>query len=394
MLHGPNGCGKTSVLRAAAKALNGPHIPNDQQPIAQLAKDERKEEPVLQSDVREGAGLPRIELVPELSHARQLEPPLKSYVTDQYGPRAWIHDANGPLVPFAFYDIDRNIQASFTPVRETQPHHEPIGGPHRWRPDYSELWEWFYARENSELRQQRECRDFERQDPNLTAIRKAIEGMVEGATRPRIESDPLRLVVDLDQEGTSHSVSLEQLSDGYRSVLALAADLAWRMANMDPLDKPPLTKEMIVLIDEIELHLHPAWQQRILTDLMRTFPKVQFIVSTHSPQVLTTVEPQHIINLCRDSDGIVARSTATATYGAEAGEVLECEMGVGERPDNAFSQHLRDYLRLISLDRGKEAEALELRDKLNQLSPKDPALDVADLEIRQRELFRKSNQPK
>ena len=101
-------------------------------------------------------------------------------------------------------------------------------------------------------------------------------------------------------------LELDQLSGGQRAVLALAADLAWRMAQGNPHLDGPLRSEAIVLIDEVELHLHPSWQQRILNDLRRTFPNAQFIVSTHSPQVLTTVEPKHIIELAREDGRIVA----------------------------------------------------------------------------------------
>ena len=164
--------------------------------------------------------------------------------------------------------------------------------------------------------------------------------MLPEISNPRIELNPLRFVVSQkSEEGQTEKLSLNQLSGGYRIVLALAADLARRMAQGNPHLNDPLQSEAIVLIDEIELHLHPAWQQRILSDLMRTFPNAQFIVTTHSPQVLTTVEPQRIVELYRDGDNIAAGAPAGATYGAEAGDVLAAVMHVNERPpDNKFTE--------------------------------------------------------
>ena len=182
-------------------------------------------------------------------------------------------------------------------------------------------------------------------------------------------------------------LELDQLSDGQRAVLALAADLAWRMAQGNPHLEDPLASEAIVLIDEVELHLHPSWQQRILNDLQRTFRNAQFIVSTHSPQVLTTVEPEHVVELARKDGRIVAGSAAGWTYGAEAGDVLSVVMGVDERPVNDFTEALALYRRLVSEGQGESEKAVELRATLERLSPDDPALARADLEIRQRRLF-------
>jgi predicted ATP-binding protein involved in virulence len=77
-------------------------------------------------------------------------------------------------------------------------------------------------------------------------------------------------------------------------MLAMVMDLARRMAQANPRLEDPLQSEAIVLIDEVDLHLHASWQQTILPDLLRVFPNAQFIVTTHSPQVLTTVEPEQI----------------------------------------------------------------------------------------------------
>ena len=213
--------------------------------------------------------------------------------------------------------------------------------------------------------------------------------MLNGITDPRIELNPPRLLLRVKlEEGGSETLEIDQLSGGQRAVLALAGDLASRMAQANPHLDDPLTSEAIVLIDEVELHLHPSWQQRILTDLRRTFPNTQFIVSTHSPQVLTTVEPEHVVELAREDGRIVAGSAGGWTYGAEAGDVLSVVMGVDERPVNDFTENLARYRRLISDDQGESQEALALRQELQKRSPDDPALGRADLEIRRRKLFR------
>ena len=214
--------------------------------------------------------------------------------------------------------------------------------------------------------------------------------MIEGVTEPHVELRPLRFVVSERLGGEApEKRTLDQLSGGYQAVLALAADLAWRMAQGNSHRHNPLESEAISLIDEIELHLHPSWQQRILGDLMRTFPNTQFIVSTHSPQILTTVQPHHIVELCRENTHIFARQVADATFGAKAGDVLSTVMGVDERPSgNSFVQTLESYTRLVSDGRGESEEAVSLRRELEELSPHDPALDRADIEIRRQRVMK------
>ena len=176
-------------------------------------------------------------------------------------------------------------------------------------------------------------------------------------------------------------------------MLALVADLARRMAQGNPHLDDPLESEAVVLIDEVDLHLHPAWQQRVLTDLAKTFRKTQFIVSTHSPQVLTTVRPERVICLYRQDDRIVAGQSSAPIYGAEAGSVLEAVMGVSERPAaerNEFVKKLEEYRRLVDDGRGRSEEAVSLRGALESLSPRDPALDAADMEMERQEIFGRS----
>ena len=86
------------------------------------------------------------------------------------------------------------------------------------------------------------------------------------------------------------------LSDGYRNMVALVADVAWRAAVLNPhLGKDAAARsEGVVLIDEIDLHLHPRWQRRVLGNLRRTFPGLQFVTTTHSPQVIASARREEV----------------------------------------------------------------------------------------------------
>ena len=120
------------------------------------------------------------------------------------------------------------------------------------------------------------------------------------------------------------------MSDGYKNTLSMISDIAYRMAVLNPqlgehvLDKTP----GIILIDEIDLHLHPEWQQTILNDLQNVFPKVQFIITSHAPVVINSVEREHI----RILDNGHVYMPVVQTYGRDVNSILREVMGVGERP--------------------------------------------------------------
>lgn len=119
------------------------------------------------------------------------------------------------------------------------------------------------------------------------------------------------------------------MSDGYRSAALMFADIARRMAQLNPqLGEEACLAPGIVLIDEVDLHLHPKWQARILDDLKSAFPYVQFIVTTHAPIVISSVEASCLRIL--KSGGVVCQ--ATETYGGNIARVLKTVMGVDERP--------------------------------------------------------------
>ena len=394
VFHGANGYGKTSVLSAIAVGLGA---------ISKLLSDVSDLD-FCEEDQREGAGAPRVSPTDmdgnswERQGGRQADDRMVEQRSlalvdflDRQFKRPGADEADLPIA--AFYSTDR-IVSGLSKVPDDPkvrfPRFTALKGALDARTDFGGLFTWFYFKEDEELRVQKERRDFDYQLNDVSAVRQVISSMLPEVSDPRTELDPPRFVVSRkSDQGRVEKLSLDQLSGGYRIVLALAADLARRMAQGNPHLDNPLESEVIVLIDEIELHLHPSWQQRILGDLRRTFPNAQFIVSTHSPQVLTTVEPQHIVELYRDGDRIVAGAPGGATYGAEAGDVLSVVMGVDERPpENRFTKALDQYRRLIREERWESKEALALRESLESMSPYDSALDRADLEIKRRKLFK------
>ncbi|WGG51561.1 AAA family ATPase [Rugamonas sp. DEMB1] len=259
-------------------------------------------------------------------------------------------------------------------------------------------FEWFNAMEDVERRERESRRDFDYQHVELTAVRSAIVRMLPaGFSNPRTEIRPLRFVIDRRIDGATRTLRVNQLSDGYRVVLGLVMDLARRMAqansrvvrdgmqNLSALNLPA-----IALIDEVDLHLHPSWQQQVLPDLMRTFPNTQFIVTTHSPQVLSTVKREQIRVVGPDAEGkVIAAPPMAMTYGEPSGDVLQSVMLVDPQPP---VKEKADLLRLTEwVDQGayQSSEAVQLMQNLNTvLGEQHPQLQRLKRSIHRQEVLK------
>jgi predicted ATP-binding protein involved in virulence len=140
-----------------------------------------------------------------------------------------------------------------------------------------------------------------------------------------------RLVVDK----RNTTLDLSQLSDGERGLLAVLIDLTRRLAIVNPvLEQPARDGSAVVLIDELDLHMHPRWQRTIISRLSSTFPKCQFIATTHSPQIISEVQPDRLLLLRQDSGRIIPEKCGQA-YGLDASYVLEHIMGTPPRAEPA-----------------------------------------------------------
>ena len=159
---------------------------------------------------------------------------------------------------------------------------------------------------------------------------------------------------------------LEYLSDGIQNMVALVADLAHKCARLNPQFGPDAASETpgVVLIDEVDMHLHPHWQQKVVGQLREAFPKLQLILTTHSPHVLTTVDA-NCIRIINAADGIgsVVRPQAQ-TSGDESGNVLARVMDVNPIPDVESARWLSHYRALIQNSQDQSPDARETLDKL------------------------------
>ena len=216
-----------------------------------------------------------------------------------------------------------------------------------------------------------------RNDPNylgdraVKAISDALATFLNGFENLRVQEEPLRLLVDKDGK----TLDLSQLSDGERSLLAMICDLGRRLALANPLFKNPLYGAGVVLIDELELHLHPKWQREVRENLRRTFPNIQFIATTHSPFVIQSLQPGELINLDPEELGEYADKSIE--------DIAENVMGV-ELPQKSerylkMMDAAEKYFRLLRDSSGDPTKLAATEERLNELSipfSDDPAFQA------------------
>ena len=219
--------------------------------------------------------------------------------------------------------------------------------------------------------------------PEFTAVRMAMEQVfssIAGVSDVQVQfnldtGDIDVLYFDNNKEHIRIPVSL--LSDGYKCTISLIADIAYRMAILNPqlLDKVLTETEGIVLIDEIDLHLHPSWQKRILKDLMEVFPKVQFIVSTHAPEVINSVKQESIVVLSHNK----VMPAMNETYGKDANTILREVMEVSERPDD-IKQLFDQLYSLLDAEAWQQAE--HVIEKLEEeIGSNDPEVNACRVRL-------------
>jgi len=206
----------------------------------------------------------------------------------------------------------------------------------------------------------------------IEAISSVLSSFLGEFTNLRVEENPLRLLIDKG----GLPLDLTQLSDGERAFIALICDLGRRLVLANPMLPNPLHGAGVVMIDELELHLHPRWQREVVEKLRGAFPNIQFIATTHSPFVIQSLRPGELINL--DPEEFAEYSNKSIE------DITENVMGV-QLPQKSeryqkMMQAAEEYFRLLRQIQGQSKESIEAAERrLNELAAPfsdDPAFQA------------------
>ena len=228
--------------------------------------------------------------------------------------------------------------------------------------NFRDFFMWFRNQEDleNEMRLDEGHSQYSRE---LDTFRHAMEIFMSEYTSVRVRRKPLRMVVNKNGE----ELNVAQLSDGEKIYLALIGDMCRRLVLANPTLEDPLQGRGIVMIDEVDLHLHPKWQGEVAQRLTEVFPNIQFIITTHSPQVINRV-PTTCIRILDNGEVM----SADYGYGMPTQVVLKDIMGV----DNEQPKEIEDVITAIyaALSEGNVAHATELQTILETKVPGHPEL--------------------
>ncbi|MGE1092658.1 AAA family ATPase [Pseudomonas sp. 29] len=214
----------------------------------------------------------------------------------------------------------------------------------------------------------------------LAWVNAAIQVALPEARDLRYDLRLQSLLIDLHGGKT---VPFNELSDGQRSMVALFADIARRMCILNPhMGMQVLTRTSgVIIIDELDIHLHPAWQRSIALALKQAFPNVQFIAASHSPQIIGSLRPEEVMVLNNGDP-----SHPRVTYGLDSSSVLEEVMGVAQR-EPEIQQELSDLFSALA-DNDLEKAKSQLA-ALKKKAPDLPEFAGAEALIRRKEILGK-----
>lgn len=371
VLFGVNGVGKSTILRAIdliyANIIS--RLMNSNKKLAQLEYD----------DISYGKSRTTIDAVfsfedgTELEYSRTISRASKrthnlkklkaitekfenSYLVKGYddGEGNWIEEEDNKNMPvFVNYGVNRLVldvplrvsnKEQFTKLSAFDKAIESTI-------DFRNLFKWFRNQEDIE-NQAKVREDATYEDKSLAAVKRAMLAMLDGFEDIHIDRKPLAMKVKKDGK----YLKINQLSDGEKCTIALFGDLARRMAMANPQMSNPLEGTGVVLIDELDLHMHTSWQRKVLSVLKDTFPNIQFIITTHSPQILGEVDDVFNLFYLSESEEKISLKIYKSFMGWDANMILEDVMNTTSLNEEikAMRDEVFDYIENKQYDKAEE----------------------------------------
>ena len=259
---------------------------------------------------------------------------------------------------------------------------------------YKVFADWFERIHRAEFEQRQHPDKLDEITPLLKAVREAVNIVLDptGWRDIAFRSAEGGVVATHSELGT---LPVDWLSDGIRNMIGLAGDIAHRAVRLNPhlRGSAVVATSGVVLVDELDMHLHPAWQQTVVESLRQAFPAVQFVVTTHSPQLLSTVRRENIRVLKLGDKGQAnAYTPEVNTFAEESATVLESVMDTPARPQLEAAKKLTEYQRMMACEDAESPAAPNLRHELEEIFGKDyVGIKLADMEY---ELRRAKSHPR
>ena len=342
VLIGDNGAGKTTILDALSTLLStyfqGSNIKTSQRSI-------RREDARLIIREKEGQIFqePQTEVYLEAEavlHEKTITwrrdigdrgGKAKDLIAVGAGDRERIKAGENPALPLLLYygagrlwDIHRDVETE-KPGSQLDAYRFCLDP----KSDQKAFEKWFKKLAFSELQRKKPI-------PALDAVKQAVLTCISDATDFFHDTNEDQIIIHLEEQGI---LPFNALSDGYRNMVAMVADIAHRASRLNPHHgtEAPQKTSGVVLIDEIDLHLHPKWQRHVVHDLKKAFPRLQFIATTHSPFILQSLNPGQVIDLNQSADikevvstseGIAAPGPGDSFSNRSIEDIVEAVMGV------------------------------------------------------------------
>jgi len=178
-------------------------------------------------------------------------------------------------------------------------------------------------------------------------------------------------------------VGLEDLSVGYQTLITWVADLAYRLFARYPVSPNPLSEPAVVLVDEIDLHLHPQWQRSLISYLTERFPNTQFIATAHSPLIVQAATDANIVLLRREGDHVVIDNDVEAIRGWRIDQVLTSDLfGLETARPPEFDELITERNRILGKSRLTAADKRKLQSLEEQIGTLPTGESPEDIEAR------------